>query len=284
MDIGRLKKRKKELGYTNQQLAELSGVPIGTVQKIFANSTRSPRRKTYLALEKALGLGPETGLRREYVDPGRTSAGMEVRESPSVYYAEPVTDEYPIRKEQGEYTLEDYYAWPEDQRIELIDGVIYNMTAPATLHQFITGDVFRQIDNCILAHDGKCVALISPVDVQLDRDQKTMVQPDVIIVCDRDKIIRRCVYGAPEFVLEVLSPSTRGKDQIVKLHKYIHAGCQEYWIVDPEHRRVTVYDFRTENWPEVYSFNDRVPLAISEGKCVISFQRINQLADMLSER
>ena len=90
-----------------------------------------------------------------------------------------------------------------------------------------------------------CIPLTAPVDVQLDRDEKTMLQPDVLILCDKRKLIRRCIYGAPDFVLEVLSPSTRSKDQIVKLKKYMEADCREYWIVDIENRRIVVYDFRT---------------------------------------
>lgn len=119
--------------------------------------------------------------------------------------------------------------------------------------------------------------MIAPVDVQLDRDEKTMVQPDVLILCDMGKLIGRCIYGAPEFVLEVLSPSTRSRDQIVKLKKYMEAGCREYWVVDKENEKVAVYDFGTEDWPKVWSFDDEVPVGVSEGMCRIDFSMVKDL-------
>ena len=75
--------------------------------------------------------------------------------------------------------------------------------------------------------------MIAPMDVQLDCDEKTMVEPDVLIVCDRDKIVNRCVYGAPDFIIEILSNSTKKKDSVIKLNKYLNAGVREYWMIDP---------------------------------------------------
>ena len=180
MKLEEMKQQKKEKGYTYAQMAELSGVPLGTIQKIFCGETESPRYETLMALEKIFSED----------DCVRETAAYEV-------------------DRQGSYTLADYYALPEDQRVELIDGYFYDMTAPVPLHQLIAGEVYRQIANYIMDHDGDCIPLISPVDVQLDCDEKTMVQPDVIILCDRDKMKDKNIYGAPEFVLEVLSPSTR---------------------------------------------------------------------------
>ena len=93
----------------------------------------------------------------------------------------------------------------------------------------------------------------------------------------------RVIYGAPEFVMEVLSPSTREKDQLIKLNKYKKAGCREVWIVDPDKYRVTVYDFRSDSWPDIYTFDDRVPVAISEGKCEIDFTKIKKKLDKYSK-
>ncbi|MBR6460961.1 MAG: Uma2 family endonuclease, partial [Verrucomicrobia bacterium] len=174
----------------------------------------------------------------------------------------------------------DYYALPDERRAELIDGVIYDMTAPATLHQLIAGEVYYQLRGYHKKHKLECVPLISPVDVQLDCDNRTMVQPDVLILCDLKKLKRRVVYGAPEFLMEVLSPSTRSKDQLLKLNKYYNAGCLEYWIVDSENERVIVYDFTKDKWPEVYTFNDKVPVGISEGKCEIDFSEIGKITSV----
>lgn len=116
---------------------------------------------------------------------------------------------------QGEYTLEDYYALPDDQRVELIDGVFYVMEAPTVTHQYGLMDVCIQLETYIRSQNGTCLALPSPVDVQLDCDDRTMVEPDIVVVCDWDKIINRCIYGAPDLVMEVLSPSTLRKDECV---------------------------------------------------------------------
>ena len=137
-------------------------------------------------------------------------------------------------KRQGEYTLEDYYALPEEQRVELIDGVIYDMSAPTSVHQLLGTEILLVLKDYIRKEHSLCVPVASPIDVQLDCDDKTMVQPDVIVVCDREKIQNRCIYGAPDFVVEVLSKSTRKKDLVLKLNKYMTAGVREYWLVNPD--------------------------------------------------
>ena len=137
-----------------------------------------------------------------------------------------------LKKKQGEYNLEDYNVIPDDIRVELIDGVIYNMTAPTSAHQLIAGFIHGKMLSHVLEKKGSCMPMISPLDVQIDCDDKTMVQPDVIIVCDRDKIINRCVYGAPDFVAEILSKTSRRRDSVIKLHKYMTAGVREYWMID----------------------------------------------------
>ena len=284
MDIKRLKERKKLLGYTNKEVANLSGVPLGTVQKIFGSSTKEPRRETVVALAKVLD--PEMANRLQ-------SGGSVICETQAAYSAVSAdgkmnksgreeTEDYEIPvKEQGEYNLEDYYNIPDERRVELIDGVIYDMTAPSVYHQVVSIEITYQMKTCKEEHGLPCYPFAAPVDVQLDRDEKTMVQPDVIIICDRSKMIRRCIYGAPEFVLEILSPSTRSKDQILKLNKYKNAGCREYWVVDIENKAVTVYMFEEENWPRHYTFDDKVPVGISDFKCEIDFTRVyDQLVEL----
>ena len=261
MDIERLKNKKTELGYTNKEIAELSGVPLGTVQKVFGKTTKMPRRDTYLAL--AAVLDPE------YVYKVQSEVNY-VRELALAY------DAVVKKKKQGEYTIEDYYALPDERRAELIDGVIYDMTAPTGEHQIIAGEVYYQLMDCAEKYGMECMPFISPVDVQLDKDEKTMVQPDVIVVCDPDLMTKRVVYGAPEFVMEVLSPSTKDKDILIKLRKFKVAGCREVWIADPEKKTVTVYDFRSDKWPDIYTFGDTVPVAISEGRCSVDFTKVEK--------
>ncbi len=181
--------------------------------------------------------------------------------------------EYGI-KQQGEYTLEDYYAIPDERRVELIDGVIYDMSAPSSIHQGLALEIATLLRNFIKKNKGNCKVYISPIDVQLDCDDRTMVQPDVIIICNRDKIIRHCIYGAPDLVVEVLSSSTGKKDSTIKLRKYKEAGVREYWMIDPDKKKVVVYDWSSSEIPKVYGFDAKVPVGIFGGECEIDFAEI----------
>ncbi|MCD7819508.1 MAG: Uma2 family endonuclease [Lachnospiraceae bacterium] len=183
----------------------------------------------------------------------------------------------------GRYTIEDYYALPDDRRVELIDGVFYDMAAPAVTHQAAISQIFRQLADYIDSEGGSCLPLISPVDVQLDCDDRTMVQPDIMVVCDWSKVINRCIYGAPDLVMEVLSDSTARKDQTIKLEKYRKAGVKEYWMIDLQQEKAVVYDFVNEISPGIYGVNRSVPVGIFEGKCQIRFEKILDTIKRLQE-
>ncbi|MDO4313646.1 MAG: Uma2 family endonuclease [Eubacteriales bacterium] len=188
-----------------------------------------------------------------------------------------------LAKKQGEYTIEDYYALPEECRVELIDGVIYNMAAPNQKHQGIGGYIHAQLWNYVLKNKGKCLPLMAPNDIQLDRDNRTMVQPDIYVGCDREKFQNQVYYGAPDLVIEVLSPSSRKRDREIKYRKYKNAGVREYWIIDPETERVTVHDFEHGGTTGIYTFEDRVPVGIWDGKCVIDFAEGYEMIRFLYE-
>ena len=252
MTIEEMKKRKNELGYSNERIAALSGVPLGTVQKIFAGITKHPRYDTLQALDEIF---------QEKAAPGCGA----VHEPSLAYHT----------KKQGEYTLDDYYALPDDKRAELIDGVIYDMTAPLVIHQCIIGEIFTQLKNYVRQNRGSCIPMMSPIDVRLDRDDKTMVQPDVLVLCNREQIDLRRLEGAPDFIVEVLSPSTKKKDALIKFHKYADAGVREYWMVDPDKKRIMAYRFLNDDFcPSIYSFADKVPVAVFDGNCQIDFAEI----------
>lgn len=257
MTLEQMRQRKRELGYSYEQIAELSGIPLGTVQKVLGGITKSPRYDTLSALERVLA----------------EENPFIVREAATAYKV----------KRQGEYTLEDYLALPEERRVELIDGVFYDMAAPLAGHQAIGGEICRKIRNFISDNKGKCIPLNAPVDVQLDCDDKTVVQPDVLVICDRDKFKNGRVFGAPDFVLEVLSPSTSKKDCTLKLGKYCEAGVRECWIVDPKKKRVLVYHFEVEECLTLYTFDDVVPVQIYDGKCEIDFREIYEYVKFLYE-
>jgi len=179
-------------------------------------------------------------------------------------------------KKNGEYTLDDYYALPDERRVELIDGVFYDMAAPAVIHQKILGELFVLFRECADACEGECEVFVAPCDVRLDCDNKTMVQPDIFLICHPYDLGAKALDGAPDLTLEILSPATRAKDMLLKLHKYQNAGVKEYWIVDPDHDTVLVYDLRSDDYyPEKYDFNSFIPIHISEGKCSIDFSRVS---------
>lgn len=143
-------------------------------------------------------------------------------------------------------TIADMEELPQDIRAELIDGVIYDMASPTTVHQRLVGFLYRKIGNYIESKNGTCEVFTAPYDVQLDKDDYTLVQPDIAVICDSDKITdKRCV-GAPDWIMEVVSPSTDSRDYKVKLFKYRSAGVREYWIIDPIDKRVVVHRFEDE--------------------------------------
>lgn len=257
MTLEEMKARKKELGYTYEQISHLSGVPLGTVQKIFSGVTSAPRYDTLIALERIF----------EKTEHARAEEGKPVYTT----------------KRQGEYTLEDYDQIPDERRVELIDGVIYDMSAPASVHQLLIGLLYAKLLAYVTAEKGRCLPIVSPVDVQLDCDDRTMVQPDIVVVCDRDKVIKRCIYGAPDLVIEILSPSTRKKDMVIKLNKYMNAGVREYWMVDPDKRNVIVYDFEHDNYLMIYGFDAKIPVNIWDGDCEIDFLEVYDYVRFLYE-
>ncbi len=269
MTLEEMKEQKEKLGYTNEIIASLSGVSLSTVQKLFAGVTRHPRKETLQALESVFS---ETRQAYEY--------GQEIcRESKTAYTKDPFG-----KKKQGEYTLEDYYDIPDDLRVELIDGVIYELEAPTSIHQVIQNQLSFHLNSYIIGKSGNCVVLTAPLDVQLDQDEKTMLQPDIVVVCDRQKITRPCIYGAPDLVMEILSKSTRKKDMFLKNEKYAAAGVREYWLLDPDWEQITVYDYQTEAPPAVYSFEDKIPVAIFGGDCLIDFKEIYEYIRFLYDK
>ncbi len=271
-DIRRI---KAETGYSVAELSEYSGVPVETLQKLLDGDSVDMMEGVLSALERTLS-GNEamrSGEPKSCTYAFQNNVPSMVADSRS--YNGTGQDE----KRQGEYTLEDYYNMPDDRRVELIDGVIYDMAAPAPLHQLIAGMVYARILAFIEKNKGKCIPFIAPADVQLDCDSKTMVQPDVFIICEQDRLKRFGIYGAPDFVLEILSGSTRKKDMTVKLMKYMEAGVREYWVIDPEKRLLIVYIGEDEGKPRIYPLRGDVGMNLYDGKLRIDLNEINDLID-----
>ena len=162
------------------------------------------------------------------------------------------------------YTIEDIYALPEGERAELIDGKIYYMAPPSTRHQRIISDIHYRIKDYIIKNNGECEVLPAPFAVFLNKDNKNYVEPDISVICDKDKLTDKGCHGAPDWIIEIISPGNKEMDYFKKLFKYQAAGVREYWIVDPIKEIVMVYRFEKETMEE-YSFGEDVPVGIYDG-------------------
>ena len=141
------------------------------------------------------------------------------------------------------HTINEIEALPEGERAELIDGEIYMMAAPTRTHQRLLAGVYDIIKECVRAKDKGCEVYFAPFAVYLDKDEYTYLEPDLLVVCDKDKLDEKGCHGAPDFVVEIVSPSTEFRDYVIKLNKYASAGVKEYWIVDPDKKNTHVYSF-----------------------------------------
>ena len=168
------------------------------------------------------------------------------------------------RTEERKYTIADIEALPEGKRAELIDGELYMMAAPGRKHQDIVMDVSYLIKAHIVRGNGSCKVYPAPFAVHLNADDRNYVEPDISVICDKNKLTDKGCSGAPDWIIEVVSESSRSMDYDRKLFKYRTAGVREYWIVDPDKGKVTVYRFAHDTMEE-YGFGDKVKAGLYEG-------------------
>ena len=303
---------KQLAGLSYIEIAERSGVPLSTVQKVFSLNTVTPRHKTLEQLGKAFEefskekwiLADSAYERAFYNDVNRkkqekikkkreesSPANTDDLESTSTNLVNEGIDEQisaggSSALDLSSYenkTIDDYLALPEGTRVELIDGVFYDMGAPNYIHNKIAYYMCRFLDDFIDTNNGKCRTNLAPYDVQLDCDEKTMIQPDLLVICDEKRDIRTRVVGAPDFVVEIVSESSIYTDVFRKRMKYQQAGVREYWIVFPKEKEIQVYFFEASDLPTKYTFEDAVPVNIWDGKCKVDFKYIcNRLSDYMS--
>ena len=160
------------------------------------------------------------------------------------------------------YTVEDIYALPNGQRAELIDGQMYMMAPPRRIHQELVSQFTKVIGQYIDAHDGLCKVYPAPFAVFLNMDDTNYVEPDISVICDRSKLDEYGCNGAPDWVIEVISPSDPQRDYGIKLFKYRAARVREYWIVNPLTHTVNVYDFEHGSGTNQYVFDNDIPVCI----------------------
>lgn len=181
---------------------------------------------------------------------------------------------FSLRKEEYQYTYADYLTWDDGQRWEIIDGVPYCMSpAPSRYHQEISGVLFAHIYNFL--ENKTCKVYAAPFDVRLsdrknetDENTLTVVQPDIVVVCDEKKLDDRGCKGSPDLIIEILSPSTSARDMKDKLFLYEKYGIKEYWIVDPFNKIVVIYKPDSSGKfmrPENYASKDTIDVGVLKG-------------------
>ena len=298
MTIEELKNKKTSLGLTNEMIAKAADIPLSTVQKIMSGATKAPRKLTLEAIESVLfaeeqrkameqrntanfSTGSFSNTSHPLTDHLSDRVGFPYDDLPENGMKEVVKEaatgyshSSSAMERVGKYTLDDYYALPDHPRVELIDGAFYNMASPSKLHQGVLQGIFIQLDVCMENHRDACFLYLAPSDVELGDDNNTVVQPDLYIHCSKEKELLSPHHGAPDFVLEVLSPANPQHDLWFKQDLYRRSGVREYWIVDPDGRKILVFDFEHDVLPTSYTFEDEVPVAISNGMCTIDFKRV----------
>jgi len=184
----------------------------------------------------------------------------------------------PALSQEKLYTIDDIYALPDGERAELIDGQIYMMAPPNRKHQTIARELFSSINSYIKSKGGSCEPFFAPFAVFLNKDDTNYVEPDISVICDKSKLTDKGCFGAPDWIIEIVSPNSRKMDYFTKLFKYRTSSVREYWIVDPDRKRITVYDFESEDtWD--YTFSESVKACIYDD-LFINFSDIAELLNI----
>lgn len=161
------------------------------------------------------------------------------------------------------YTVDAFHNLPDDIHAELLNGQIVYMATPSRLHQDISGELHYVIKNYIKSKNGKCRAYAAPFSVQLHEGEDTILEPDISVICDADKLTSKGCIGVPDWIIEIVSPSNPGHDYITKPGLYHNACVREYWIVDAQSQYIHVYNLESGDL-KLYSFKDTIKVGIYE--------------------
>ncbi len=175
-------------------------------------------------------------------------------------------------------TLEQYENLPENRRVEVFENVVYDMASPSQIHQTLSMELSNIIYNYIKNKKGLCQVFHAPFDVKLSDKPFTIVQPDIMVICDKDKLDGKRCNGAPDFIIEIVSPSNPADDYIRKLYYYKNYGVREYWIVDPRRRTVTVNYFEDNILSVQYLFDSIIKVNIFDDLYI----NFSDIADLLN--
>ena len=255
---------------TQKELEEKSGIHQADISK-FENGEGNPSVKTMERLAK--GMGMELDISRGYF------VQRHIVDVPMYAAAVPYLSP---EKCQGEFVVKDLEGLPEDMRVELIDGVIYAMATPTVPHQEIISQIFYQVMKFINENHGSSRPFVSPISLFCD-DERFYLEPDMVVVCNPDIIKKDGLHGAPDFVLEVISPSNTKRDLYDKLAIYHNIGVREYWVINPMKKYMIKYNLEQENPPELHFFNDTVSFDIYDGQLTIDLKEIDKIIDSYEE-
>lgn len=176
-------------------------------------------------------------------------------------------------------TLEQYESLPDEKRMEVFDGIVYDMASPSQIHQSISMQLSTVINNYILRKKGPCSIFSAPFDVKLSDNPLTIVQPDIMVICDKNKLDGKRCNGAPDFIIEIVSPGNPADDYIRKLYYYKNYGVREYWITDPRRKTVTVNYFEGNIVSVQYPFDSIIKVSICDD-LFINFSEISELLNL----
>lgn len=255
-------RRKKGKALTVKELSRLSGVPVGTINKIITGETEKPRPDTMKALEAVLLPKYDWSI------------------SASERLAEPGSDGLSFR--QNEYTVYDLEHLPSGMRAELTDGRLYIMEAPSICHQKAAEFIRDRVESHIREKGGKCLTVLSP-GVREEENEKDFFIPDFAVVCDPGKVKGAYIVGAPDFILEVVSPSSARRDKLTKADRYERMGVREYWILDTLHRQLITYDYQGEVTLRVQGLSGKTGLSLFGGRPEIDLDELRKIIEMFSE-
>jgi len=250
MNINELKILKDKEKMSNEEIAELSGVPVEEVEKIFGEQMENINYMTMLSLEQVL-------VRKEKI-PFRYSKDMGQY---CLVSEESVAYNYDARQ----YGMRDIEMLPEGIWAELIDGKLHFVSAPSRMHQFLVVNILVRIKNHIDKNKRKCHVYTAPLGVVLFEDEVTWVLPDILVACKKDILTDYGCEGAPDLIVEIVSPNNATHDYITKMNKYQQAGVREYWIIDPQAEIVLLHDFENPENSKKYGYEDSIKSNVLDG-------------------
>lgn len=215
--------------------------------------------------------------------------GQERKEDMSNNLARNLTKDLEENLKPKRISYEELLKYDDDKRYELIDGIPYIMASPRVSHQELVGEIYYQLKNYLKGK--KCRAFISPLDVKLsgqkdDKKEFNVVQPDVMVICDGNKITEKNILGAPDLAVEILSSSNTRHDRVLKLNLYQKFGVKEYWIVSLEEQIISVYILNEQGVytiPKAYLLDDKIKINVLKD-CYIDLKEFCKENNIIVER